>query len=96
MVLDRERLTVRGVERLCAWYEGFSLQAGVVIADHDREALERACRYGTRRSCARRLAWTAAGQIAYRLEPPWPDDRTGPAPRWIVRPPLSTQLRRAA
>jgi hypothetical protein len=36
--------TVRGVERLRAWCEGFSLHAGVVIADHDREALERLCR----------------------------------------------------
>jgi hypothetical protein len=29
--------TVRGVERLRAWCEGFSLHAGVVIADHDRD-----------------------------------------------------------
>ena len=36
--------TVRGVDRLRAWCEGFSLHAGVVIADHDREALERLCR----------------------------------------------------
>jgi hypothetical protein len=36
--------TVRGVERLRAGCEGFSLHAGVVIADHDREALERLCR----------------------------------------------------
>src|SRR5258705_13085280 len=69
--------TVRGVERLRAWCEGFSLHAGVVIADHDREALERLCRYGTRPAFAHdRLAWTAAGQIAYRLKRPWPDGRT--------------------
>jgi hypothetical protein len=36
------------------------LHAGVVIADHDREALERLCRYGTRPAFAHeRLAWTA-------------------------------------
>jgi hypothetical protein len=69
--------TVRGVERLRAWCEGFSLHAGVVIADHDREALERLCRYGTRPAFAHeRLAWTADGQIAYRLKRPWPDGRT--------------------
>lgn len=36
--------TVRGVERLRAWCEGFSLHAAVVV--HDRAALERLCRYG--------------------------------------------------
>jgi hypothetical protein len=35
------RATVRGAERLHAWHEGFSLHAGVVIAEHDRDALER-------------------------------------------------------
>jgi len=36
---------VRGTDRLRAWSEGFSLHAGVEIADHDREALERLARY---------------------------------------------------
>jgi hypothetical protein len=77
--------TVRGVERLRAWWEGFSLRAGVVIADHDREALERLCRYGTRPAFAHeRLAWTADGQIAYRLKRPWPDGRTE-----LVLPPVA-------
>ena len=31
-----------------AWPESFSLHAGVVIVDHDREALERLARYGAR------------------------------------------------
>ncbi len=35
---------VRGAERLRAWHAGFSLHAGVVIAEHDRAALERLCR----------------------------------------------------
>jgi hypothetical protein len=39
---------VRGAERLRAWNDGFSLHAGVVIAEHDRDALERLCRYGAR------------------------------------------------
>jgi hypothetical protein len=64
--------TVRGVERLRAWCvtsPSRSLYAGVVIADHDREALERLCRYGTRPAFAHeRLAWTADGQIAYQLK----------------------------
>lgn len=38
--------TVRGADRLRGWCEGFSLHAGVVIAEHDRDALERLCRYG--------------------------------------------------
>ena len=81
--------TVRGVERLRAWCEGFSLHAGVVIADHDREALERLCRHGTRPAFAHdQLAWSADGQIAYRLKRPWPDGRTE-----LVLPPV-TFLRR--
>ncbi|HEX7838091.1 MAG TPA: transposase, partial [Kofleriaceae bacterium] len=80
--------TVRGVERLRAWCvtsPSRSLHAGVVIADHDREALERLCRYGTRPAFAHdQLAWTAAGQIAYRLKRPWPDGRTE-----LVLPPVA-------
>ena len=68
---------VRGAERQRAWSEGFSLHAGVVIAEHDRDALERLCRYGARPAFAQeRLAWTADGRIAYRLKRPWPDGRT--------------------
>jgi hypothetical protein len=77
--------TVRGVERLRAWFEGYSLHAGVVIAEHDRAALERLCRYGARPAFAHeRLAWTAEGQIAYRLKRPWPDGRTH-----LVLPPVA-------
>jgi len=42
---------VRGTDRLRAWSvtsPSRSLHAGVVIADHDREALERLARYGAR------------------------------------------------
>ena len=61
------------------------MHAGVVIADHDREALERLCRYGTRPAFAHeRLAWTADGQIAYRLKRPWTDGRTE-----LVLPPVA-------
>ncbi|HEX2689477.1 MAG TPA: transposase [Kofleriaceae bacterium] len=68
---------VRGSDRLRAWCAGFSLHAGVVIADHDRESLERLCRYGARPAFAHdRLAWTADGRISYQLKRPWPDGRT--------------------
>ena len=79
------RDAVRGAERLRAWHEGFSLHAGVVIAEHDRDALERLCRYGARPAFAQeRLAWTDDGRIAYRLERPWPDGRTE-----LVLPPVA-------
>jgi len=69
--------TVRGAERLRAWCEGFSLHAGVGIAEHDREALERLCRYGARPAFALdRLAWTNDGRISYKLKRPGPDGRT--------------------
>ena len=69
--------TVRGAERLRAWCEGFSLHAGVVIAEHDRDALERLCRYGARPAFAQdRLAWMEDGRISYKLKRPWPDGRT--------------------
>jgi hypothetical protein len=71
------RQQVRGVERLRAWFEGFSLHAGVVIAEHDRDALERLCRYGTRPAFgAERLSWTDDGRISYKLKRPWHDGRT--------------------
>jgi hypothetical protein len=62
---------VRGVERLRAWCEGYSLHAEVVIANPDREVVERLCRYGARPAFAHeRLTWTTEGQNAYRLK--WP------------------------
>ncbi len=48
-----------------------------MIADHDRDALERLCRYGARPAFAQdQLAWTADGRISYKLKRPWPDGRT--------------------
>ena len=76
---------VRGSERLRAWHEGFSLHAGVGIAEHDRDALERLCRYGARPAFAQdRLAWTDDGCISYKLKRPWPDGRTH-----LVLPPVA-------
>jgi hypothetical protein len=43
-----------------------------VVASHDRDGLERLCRYGARPPFAhRRLRLTASGQVAYRLRRPW-------------------------
>jgi hypothetical protein len=68
---------VRGSDRLRTWCAGFSLHAGVVVPEHDREALERLCRYGARPAFAHdRLTWTADGRISYQLKRPWPDGRT--------------------
>jgi hypothetical protein len=75
---------VRGTDRLRAWSGGFSLHAGVVIADHDREALERLARYGARPALAHdRLTWTSDGRISYKLKRPWPDGEI--AERQIAR-----------
>jgi hypothetical protein len=58
---------------------------GIVSADLDREALKRLCHYGARPAFAHeRLAWTADGQIGYRLNRPWPDGRTE-----LVLPPVA-------
>jgi hypothetical protein len=68
---------VRGNEGLRAWCDGFSLHAGVVVPDYDRDALERLCRCGARPAFTQdRLAWTSDGRISYRLKRPWPDGRT--------------------
>ena len=68
-----------------AWSIFKALHAGVVIAEHDRAALERLCRYGARPAFAHeRLAWTEDGRIAYRLKRPWPDGRTE-----LVLPPVA-------
>ena len=45
------------------------MHAGVVVPDHDREALERLCRYGARPAFAHeRLARTPDGRISYQLK----------------------------
>jgi len=58
---------MRGSEYLRAWHvtsPSRSLHAGVGIAEHDRDALERLCRYGARPAFAQdRLAWTDDGGI---------------------------------
>ena len=70
----------------------FSLHAGVDIASHQREKLERLCRYVSRPPVAsERLALTASGQVRYTLKTPYRDGTTH-----IVLEPLDLMARLAA
>ena len=56
---------------------GFSLHAGVASEAHEREKLERLCRYITRPAVStERLSLTAQGNIRYRLKTPYRDGTT--------------------
>jgi hypothetical protein len=56
---------------------GFSLHAGVDIAPHEREKLERLCRYVSRPPVAvDRMALTASGQVRYTLKTSYRDGTT--------------------
>jgi hypothetical protein len=58
-------------KRRCAAQDGYSVHANTAIAAHDREGLERLCRYGARPSLSlERMQWRADGQVAYRLKRP--------------------------
>ncbi len=65
-----------GGERL-AKHSGFSLHAGVAAAAHQRDKVERLCRYIARPAVATgRLALTAQGQVRYTLKTPYRDGTT--------------------
>jgi hypothetical protein len=71
---------------------GFSLHAGVDIAPHQRQKLERLCRYVSRPPVAcERLALTASGDVRYTLKTPYHDGTTH-----IVLEPLDFIARLAA
>ncbi len=56
---------------------GFSLHAGVASEAHEREKLERLCRYITRPAVStERLSLTTQGTIRYRLKTPYRDGTT--------------------
>jgi len=58
----------------CAHLAGYSLHANTAIAEHDRQGLERLCRYGLRAPFAmHRFSKLHDGNIQYRLKRPWPD-----------------------
>jgi hypothetical protein len=56
---------------------GFSLHAGVVAKAHERQKLERLCRYIARPAVSeKRLSLTANGNIRYQLKTPYRDGTT--------------------
>ncbi len=56
---------------------GFLLHAGVLAAAHEREKLERLCRYIARTPVAlERLSLTPQGNIRYALKTPYRDGTT--------------------
>ena len=62
----------------CQEYAGFSLHADVSVSGHDRERLERLCRYIARPAIAtERLTQCEDGRIAYSLRKRWRDGTTG-------------------
>ena len=71
---------------------GFSLHAGVASEAHEREKLERLCRYITRPAVStERLSLTAQGNIRYRLKTPYRNGTTD-----VVFEPLDFIARLAA
>ena len=59
---------------LCAKIAGFSLHAARVVPAHDRDALEKLCRYGLRPPFSQeRLSSRSDGRILYHLRKPWPN-----------------------
>ena len=69
-----------------------SLHAGVASAAHEREKLERLCRYITRPAVStERLSLTAQGNVRYRLKMPYRDGTTD-----VVFEPLDFMARLAA
>jgi hypothetical protein len=60
-----------------AFLDGYSLHADRLIDDHDREGLERLCRYGARSPIANsRLSLGPSGQVVLSLKHPLRDGRT--------------------
>jgi hypothetical protein len=56
---------------------GFSLHAGVATRAHEREKLERLCRYIARPAvCTKRLSLTRHGKVRYELKTPYSDGTT--------------------
>ncbi|MFN0062056.1 MAG: transposase [Myxococcaceae bacterium] len=59
------------------FFEGYSLHANTHLHAHDREGLEKLCRYGARGALAlERLTHAGEGRIAFRMKRPLPDGRT--------------------
>ena len=71
---------------------GFSLHAGVAAARHERQKLERLCRYISRPAIAEpRLSLTPSGNVRYQLKTPYRDGTTH-----VIFEPLDFMARLAA
>lgn len=58
----------------CALDQGYSVHANTAVPAHDRQGLQKLCRYGMRSSfCQSRLSWTDDGLVRYELKKPWPN-----------------------
>lgn len=91
-VPPREEPEQQGDPRGAANAGGFSLHAGLDIQPHQREKLERLCRYVSRPPIAvERLALSSSGQVRYTLKAPYRDGTTH-----IVLEPLDLMARLAA
>lgn len=65
------------IGKRCAVCDGFSLHANVKIEGHDRDKLEKLCRYTARPPVAlERLSETGDGKILYRLKTQYSDGTT--------------------
>jgi hypothetical protein len=70
-------LTAPGGDERLAKHSGFSLHAGVAAAAHQRDKVERLCRYIARPAVATgRLSLTAQGLVRYTLKTPYRDGTT--------------------
>jgi RNase P protein component len=71
---DNDHSTTKG---LVAKNSGFSLHAGVASKAHERDRLERVCRYIARPAVAEeRLSIDDYGNVIYRFKKPWEDGTT--------------------
>jgi len=73
-VTDNDHTATKG---LVAKNSGFSLHAGVATKAHERDRLEKVCRYIARPAVAEeRLSTNDQGAVIYRFKKPWDDGTT--------------------
>ena len=73
-VTDNDHTATRG---LVAKNSGFSLHAGVATKAHERDRLEKVCRYIARPAIAEeRLSTNDQGDVIYKFKKPWDDGTT--------------------
>lgn len=73
-VTDNDHTATKG---LVAKNSGFSLHAGVATKAHERDRLEKVCRYIARPAVAEeRLSTNDQGDVIYRFKKPWDDGTT--------------------